>query len=70
MFPQILKWTTEARKVGVYVVTIAALLLGTGLVPDPYDKWLTAVVVFLGGLGIYKVENTNAAPKVVEPGGP
>jgi len=64
------KWFTEARKVGVYVATIAATLLSLGVVPDPWNKYLTGLVVALGAVGIFAAENTKPALTDKSAGGP
>ena len=60
MVTQFFKWFTEARKVGVYVATIAAAIASLGLVPEPYNTWLAGLIAALGSVGIFAAKNTTS----------
>jgi hypothetical protein len=46
-----------ARKAGVAVCFIAAAVATSNLLPDPWDKVVTAIVAVGGYFGVYHTEN-------------
>lgn len=49
----------EVRKAAVAVCGGIAMVLATGLVPEPYKTWATAVLAVGTAFGVYQVQNAN-----------
>jgi len=49
----------RARKFLVALLGFAASAVAAGIVPEPYDQWVTVAVAGLTALGVYRVPNAR-----------
>lgn len=58
----------EVRKAIVGLAGILAALLAQGVVPSPYDGYVSAVLAVLATLGVYQVRNAEPLQGVIQAG--
>jgi hypothetical protein len=64
-----LRFWDYARKAGVGLLGLLAAALSMGLLPDPWDKVVTAVLALATYFGIYVTSNVNPLTKQELPAG-
>lgn len=55
--PDWVKLTTKAKKFGVSLLGFAASCAALGLLPEPWNQWVTAGITFLTAIGVYTAKN-------------
>lgn len=50
----------EARKAVASALGGLSALLATGLIPEPYNTWSVAAIMFFTVLGVYRLPNDEA----------
>jgi hypothetical protein len=64
-----LRFWDYARKAGLTALSVAAAALAAGMLPDPWDKVVSAAIAVAGYFGVYVVQNVNPLTKQVLPAG-
>jgi hypothetical protein len=52
-----------ARKAGFALLSILAAALSAGMLPDPWDKVVTAIIAVAGYFGVYVIQNVHPVTK-------